>query len=206
MRTSSYDHIAKYIFKKMTFRDKFDALCRARAKELGRKLTYLEVMELGEAAHKDCSKERKKAAIDERAHAIFNIYPNRQGGLAALKAISDSIAEDGWEVVLERTTQYANAVARWPRTYRYSQNPDSKGKDMVPHASTWFNQRRYKDDPETWRRVGDSPAPKPKVDLPEPDGWREAFPDYIHAGKPWQVIDTASQRYIVESMKGRAHA
>lgn len=164
------------------------------------------VIEVLDAAYKEATKERKRGEIDERAQAIFNLYPNRQGGVAALKAITESIAEDGFDFVLERTTQYANAVARWPRHYRYSQHPDSKGKDMVPHASTWFNQRRFRDDPETWRRVGDAPPPKQKVDLPEPQNWRESFPNYIHVGKPWNLIDTASQQYIVEAMKTRAHA
>lgn len=152
------------------------------------------------------TKERKKANIDDRAQAIFNLYPNRQGGVAALKAISDSIREDGFDLVLERTTLYANSVARWPRFYRYSQHPDSKGKDMVPHASTWFNQRRYRDDPETWKRVGNAPPPPAKVDLPEPANWRAAFPNYIHAHEPWSKIDSASQSYIIEQMKERAHA
>jgi len=57
-------------------------------------------------------KEKKKLEIDERAKNIFNVYPNRQGGQAALKSISDSIAEDWFDFVLERTTQYATACAR----------------------------------------------------------------------------------------------
>lgn len=33
------------------FRERFDALCRAKSKELGRKLEYAEVLDLGEQAH-----------------------------------------------------------------------------------------------------------------------------------------------------------
>lgn len=174
------------------------AALTAEAKRLNRKLTGPEVIavldgQLGEP-------KKKKADFDDRAQNIFNLYPNRQGGTAALKAITESIAEDGFEMVLGRTTEYANAVARWPRFYRYSQNPDNKGRDLVPMASTWFNQRRYRDDPQTWARVGNSPPPKPKENLQEPEGWRFAHSQsrFVVENIPWNQIDTPTQQYIID--------
>lgn len=151
-------------------------------------------------------KARKRAAIDDRAQAIFNLYPRREGGSAALKSISRAIAEDGFELVLGKTTEYAGAVARWPRSYRYSQTkPGEPSRDLVPMATTFFNQNRYRDDSANWVRVGGSPAPTPKQNLIEPPLWRETFPDYIHVHRSWASIDAASQAYIVQQMQTKAH-
>lgn len=151
-------------------------------------------------------KAKQKTGIDERAKAIFNLYPRREGGSAALLSITKAIAEDGFEVVLAKTTEYANAVARWPRLYRYSQTkPGEPSRDLVPMCTTWFNQRRYNDDSSNWVRVGGAPAPKAKPQLEEPCGWREAYPDYIHVHRSWASIDAASQQYIVSQMQQRTH-
>jgi hypothetical protein len=102
--------------------------------------------------------------VDPRAEGIFKLHPNRQGGVTALKHITDCIAEDGYEFVLERTTTYANACARYGK----------EDKSKIPHASTWFSQRRHRlDDTATWFKAGGIPKTEAQVSraIPAPDGW-----------------------------------
>ncbi len=184
----------------MSFRATFDTLCRTKAKELGRKLAYNEVLDLGEEAHKQASKERKRSGIHPDAERIYNLFPKKVGRDGALAAISKALQKNTVEYLLDRTSQFARCVADWPSSYRYFQD----GGDRCPHPATWFNDGRYADDVTTWKRAGARSAPpKAKIDLEEPSGWREAFPEFVHVEKPWNQIDTASQSYIVEQMKGR---
>lgn len=149
-----------------------------------------------EAQHK----ARKKAGIHPDAERVYLLFPKKVGKEAALAAITKALKKHPTEYVLDKTNQFARCVADWPMSYRYFND----GADRCPHPSTWFNEGRYEDDPSEWRRHGArSAAPAPKVDLPEPAGWRQAFPDYIHASNPWHAIDRASQTYIVEQMKQR---
>lgn len=117
-----------------------------------------------EIAKEPKKRAKKEVLIDERAKNIFNVYPNRQGGQAALKAITESIAEDGFDLVLEMTTKYATACARY----------NKEDRKMIPHATTWYNNRRYKlDDPKTWYKGGGEPAEivKHTRHIPAPTGW-----------------------------------
>jgi len=41
---------------------------------------------------------------------------------------------------------------------------------------------------------------------PEPQGWRETFPDYIYAHLPWNQIERSAQIYLAEQMKQRQQA
>lgn len=148
-------------------------------------------------------KERRKAGIHPDAERVYLLYPLKVGREAALKAITAALQKHPVEYLLDKTNQFARCVADWPMSYRYFQD----GADRCPHPSTWFTQGRYADDPASWKRHGArSAAPPPKQDLPEPMNWREAFPDFVHVGKPWHDIDRASQSYIVEQMKGRQTA
>lgn len=180
----------------------------------GRSLDSVEIKQVLRIQHEISLKEwesrrkaKQKTGIDERAKAIFNLYPRREGGTAALLSITKAIDEDGFELVLAKTTEYANAVARWPRLYRYSQSkPGEPARDLVPMATTWFNQRRYNDDAQNWVRVGGAPAPKVKANLSEPLNWRLLFPDFVHVEKPWIQIDRASQEYIISACQKRQTA
>lgn len=179
----------------------------ARSKELGRKLKYpTEWHEIINAVHaedlKTRIKDRKKAQADERADNIFNLYPRREGGLAARISITRAIEKFGYEHVLERTAEYAKAVAGWPRLYRYAQGEGRDGKDLCPMATTWFNQERFQDDPRNWHRTGGRPAPEkpPEDSWPEPRGWRLEFPNYDGVTSSWANIEPAAKRYITETM------
>lgn len=79
---------------------------------------------------------------------IYEAYPRHEGRGAALKAISKALRTRSALQLMTATKAYAAAVALWPRTARYTK----EGTDTVPHASTWFNQERYLDDPKVWVR------------------------------------------------------
>lgn len=184
----------------------FEAL-KQKAASLGRRLTPQEIVEVcqgvteGIVAQK--LKERKRSSIHPDAERVYELFPKKVGRDAALAAISKALEKNSTEYLLDKTSQFARAVADWPSSYRYFQD----GGDRCPHPSTWYNEARYADDPTTWKRHGARSAPpKVKVDMPEPEGWREAFPDFIHADKPWHSLDAFSQSHIIEHMKQRAHA
>lgn len=179
----------------------YDALC-AQSKALGRRLTkeeYLGVFEREIALIvKESAKERKRAGIDERAASILNVYPRREGGDAALVSISKAIQTDGFEVVLEKTTEYASAVARWA----YHRKKSQSGSSLIPLPTTWFGNRRYLDDSkEWWEGTGGREKAKEPVCLPEPMGWRFAHPDsrFVTENIPWNRIDLPTQRWISEN-------
>lgn len=163
----------------------------------------IQVIAVLDAAYKDAAKERKRTGIHPDAERVYELYPKKVGRDAALVAITKALQKNTVEYLLDKTSQFARCVADWPSSYRYFQD----GADRCPHPSTWFNEGRYADDPSTWKRAGARSAPpKVKVDLPEPQGWRDAFPDFIHADKPWHALDAFSQQHIIEHMKERKHA
>lgn len=43
-------------------------------------------------------------------------------------------------------------------------------------------------------------APRPAPSLPEPKGWKEKFPDFIHKDKPWSRLDHTTQAHITSQM------
>lgn len=94
----------------------------------------------------DMDTNTKKNVVSElenihQIEEIYNEYPRRVGKPAAIKAICKALRECGFKELLGKTQQYATARA---------------GTDMAftPHASTWFNQQRFNDDPSTWRAKG----------------------------------------------------
>ena len=76
------------------------------------------------------------------AETIYSHYPRKIGKADALKAIAKAVKQDGYQVILDATMEYASAVARWP---------DSE-KQYVPHPSTWFNRASYLDDRSEWTK------------------------------------------------------
>lgn len=162
----------------------------------------MECIRVLDEVYKEATKERKRAGVHPYAERIYELFPKKVGRDAALAAISKALEKNSTDYLLDKTSQFARAVADWPSSYRYFND----GADRCPHPSTWFNEARYADDPTTWKRHGARNAPPPpKQNLPEPFGWRDAFPDYIHVQKDWHAIEFASQSYIVEAMKQRAH-
>lgn len=188
------------------YRNRFLSALLAQKQAQGKSLSqsdYLETCqviaeiieaETAERVRAEClavKKQRKKANVHPGAEAIYKRYPNRQGGMAALLVISQCITEDGFETVLAQTTKYADATIRWSK--------DEKTK--IPHATTWFNQRRYKlDDEAKWQSHEAPPPPPPKEQLPEPQGWRFSHPDstFVKNNISWSAIDEATKKWIIE--------
>jgi len=79
----------------------------------------------------------EKALLEEAALSIFKLYPAKTPKAPAIRAIKKALKKNKAEFLREKTLQYA-AV---------------RGGDLefVPHASTWFNQERFADEPETWK-------------------------------------------------------
>lgn len=188
------------------YRPRFLVALRAEAQAQGRRLTHEEILavcsrlanQLVDEASRTAKKERARAQIDPQAHAILNVYPRREGGEAALVSITKAIAKDGFDAVLERTSEYAQAVARWPHNRRRS----ASGSSLIPLPTTFFNNRRYLDDSAQWWEGtgGKSAASKPEQ-LPEPEGWRFHHPDsrYVRDHEPWERIDLLTQRWIIDN-------
>lgn len=68
---------------------------------------------------------------------IYEAYPKKVGRPVALAAIEKQMKITPPEKLLERTKLFAQV----------------RGGDLefVAHPSTWFNQQRYNDNPDTWK-------------------------------------------------------
>ncbi len=133
----------------------YDKLDEARKATLEGKLPKPEWLAVVEAFLASLSKERRAAAVDAGAAEIYEAYPKKVGRDDALKAITAALKKHPKEYLLDKTAQFAAAVASWPSSYRYKLD----GRDTCPHPATWFNQGRYADDPGEWRRAGSRSAP-----------------------------------------------
>ena len=78
------------------------------------------------------------ADLASQAEAVYAAYPRKVGKPVAIQKITAAIRADGFEFVLERTKLFADARLGQDQQY-------------TPHPATWFHQRRYQDDPETWK-------------------------------------------------------
>ncbi len=89
-----------------------------------------------EVQRKKSTKEEYLSSAD-KAEAIYEVYPRKVAKPVAIKAIEACLKETSFEDLLRLTAEYARA---------------RKGEDQAytPHPSTWYNQRRYNDDPATW--------------------------------------------------------
>ena len=74
--------------------------------------------------------------------SIYAIYPRKQGKQEALKSIIKALKQHGMEKIKEATSAYAQATSLWSENDR----------QYIPHPATWFNQGRFEDDRETWKR------------------------------------------------------
>ena len=80
------------------------------------------------------------------ANEIWAIYPRKENYQTGLMAVLEAIEETGdfgtfKTTVLEAVTKYRDATARWPAAER----------KYIPLMSTFFKNKKYMDDPETWR-------------------------------------------------------
>lgn len=76
--------------------------------------------------------------MDTPAEQIYELYPHKVGKPKALKAIARQVKKFGFELVKSATARFADA---WK---------DQADLTFCPHPSTWFNQERFNDAPETW--------------------------------------------------------
>lgn len=76
----------------------------------------------------------------EQAEAIYQAYPRKVARPVALRAIIKALRKTPFEKLLELTKQYA--------AVRQTEDPN-----FTPHASTFFNQERFLDEPSTWGRA-----------------------------------------------------
>ena len=83
--------------------------------------------------------------IDSFAEAVYAAYPRKVGKPNALKAIRRALIGISGEALLTSTRLFQEA---------------RRGQEeaFTPHPATWFHQKRYLDDPKTWR--GAEIAPK----------------------------------------------
>lgn len=99
---------------------------------------------------KDKDKEGGVGETKKQALEIYKAYPLKVGKPAALKSIQRAIQRGmTFECLLEKTKAFALA-----------RNGD---KSFCPNPSTWFNQERYNDDPETWKPREQNGKPKTKT-------------------------------------------
>lgn len=89
---------------------------------------------------------------EEMALAIYAEYPRKVGRPVALRAILKAMKKCPFPTLLAKTKAYAAA--------REEQDPQ-----WTPHPSTFFNQERYNDAPETWAPSLSRPTILPAVEL-----------------------------------------
>lgn len=186
----------------MTFGQRLYTCMMTLSQQLGRKVTQPEFVALADQEFGRATKERKKAAVLPEAEQIYALFPKKVGREDALKAISGALKKHPLDYLLGKTSQFAEAVNSWPSSYRYFQD----GGDRCPHPASWFNAGRYADDPKEWRRNGARvPAPNQHISPPEPQNWREAFPDFVDRDKPWPMLQPAQQAYIIANIATAQH-
>ena len=90
--------------------------------------------------------------------AIYEKYPRHVARRAALKSIMNALTrlhdgESGVRMEWE-------AAAKWLEhaTETYSKSPAGNRGVYTPHATTFYNQARYLDDPREWQVVAPSEA------------------------------------------------
>lgn len=85
-----------------------------------------------------------KGEVIDWPERIYRAYPRKVAKPKALTAIGRAIKTIAPEALLAITEQYADCV-------RY------KDQQFIPHPSTWFNEQRYADDPESWNPASKGP-------------------------------------------------
>jgi hypothetical protein len=144
-------------------------------------------------------KAKKEPSSD--AERIYELYPRKVGRPVALRAISKALAKLSFDILKTRVQVFSSYVERWP---------DSDKPHSIPHPTTFFNQERYEDAPETYVRPNMKPLPPPpKPESLEPSGWAE----YMKANHPhwrefqdprpltWARLPHLSRATVLDAMK-----
>ncbi len=98
--------------------------------------------------HRQRQSTEGEAEYRSKEEEIYCAFPRKVGKPNALKAIRVALSKTGFDELLQKTKDYANA-----------RNGDVA---FCPHPATWFNQERYNDDPSTWVRDDNTKTSKPK--------------------------------------------
>lgn len=142
--------------------------------------------------------------FDKLAEAVYALYPRKVGKAAAIKAIV-KVLKNGTITELElqtRVKRYAEAVAKW----------SEQDRTYIPNPSTWFNQGRYDDDPNTWirepvenreKKKGGAAAElsfsdAPTVDDVAPPDWRLMWEELFSGPCPetWADVPDVNKKQI----------
>ena len=169
---------------------------------IGGRIWKEKVAEWHERWH-DARKPRKQPkVVSAEAEAIFALFPYKVGKQAALRAIMKVLEKMPGDVLAERVRVYASFVNRWP----------ADALPYRPHPSTWLNEGRYDDDPNTCSRPHMAPEKRVVPEIPEPKGWL----DYMKAeysqwtrltldhGEPpltWARLDRDEKTFVVNAMR-----
>ena len=89
------------------------------------------------SSHHKTETETKTVVYMDQVEEVFKLYPRRVGKKPATDPIKEAIRKHGYEFILEKTKEYAEA------------RKDLE-MEFTPHPSTWFRQERFMDDPDTW--------------------------------------------------------
>lgn len=125
--------------------------------------------------------KQKSEPVTEEAEKVYELYPKKRSKPHAIVSISKAINEFGFDLVLQKTSEYAKV--------RLGQNPQ-----YTPYPTTFFNQHRFNDDPSTWRdRNNDksfsSSGQRPIVDRNAGTLNAGRSSDYANVGKLLPVPD-----------------
>jgi hypothetical protein len=91
---------------------------------------------------------------DSKAETIYQEYPRKVSKPEAIAAIKKALKTISAEKLLEKVKTYASAIG-WQE------------RQFIPHPATWFNKRRWEDDPAEWVQPpsnGSRPAQPVTVD------------------------------------------
>ncbi|NBW15521.1 MAG: hypothetical protein EBR82_46800 [Caulobacteraceae bacterium] len=126
------------------------------------------------------------------AERIYAAYPRKVGKPAALRHINAAIRSGDVtpERLLELTETYAEA--------RRGADPQ-----FTPHASTWFSQRRWGDDPETWRPNGSDHS---RFSAPAPGREQDRIERNLTALEQFALADDAGPMFAPRLCPGDSGA
>lgn len=85
---------------------------------------------------------------DPEIEQVWEAYPRKVGKPAAVPKIRAAISEVGLEKLLEIVRMYAASRI-------------GEDEQFTPHPSTWFNQKRYNDNPKTFKSNGQNTRTTP---------------------------------------------
>ena len=74
---------------------------------------------------------------NKEAEEIYKAYPRKVAKPVAIRAIKKHLTKIGFVELMNKTEQFAKAV-------------EGSDPQYIPHPSTFYNQERFNDDPESW--------------------------------------------------------